>query len=57
MTAQPMPLSLAFEHQKDMKCEILLGDTWGGGGDQGCLPSTQTIRVEILCINVKLNEI
>ena len=32
MTAQPMPLSLAFEHQKDMKCEILLGDTWGGGG-------------------------
>ena len=32
MTAQPMHLSLAFEHQKDMKCEILLGDTWGGGG-------------------------
>ena len=27
-----MHLSLAFEHQKDMKCEILLGDTWGGGG-------------------------
>ena len=42
MTAQPMPLSLAFEHQKDMKCEILLGDTWGGGvgggggENQGC---------------------
>ena len=51
-----MHLSLAFEHQKDMKCEILLGDTWGGG-NQGCLPFTQTIRVEILCINVKLNEI
>ena len=31
MTAQPKHLSLAFEHQKDMKCEILLGDTWGGG--------------------------
>ena len=63
MTAQPMHLSLAFEHQKDMKCEILLGDTWGGGGgekpgeNQGCLPFTRTIRVEILCINIKLNEI
>ena len=63
MTAQPMHLSLAFEHQKDMKCEILLGDTWGGGvggglgENQGCLPFTQTIRVEILCINIKLNEI
>ena len=32
MTAQPTHLSLAFEHQKDMKCEILLEDTWGGGG-------------------------
>ena len=33
-----MHLSLAFEHQKDMKCEVLLGDTWGGGGGgtQGC---------------------
>ena len=63
MTAQPKHLSLAFEHQKDMKCEILLGDTWGGGvgggggENQGCLPFTQTIRVEILCINIKLNEI
>ena len=37
MTAQPMHLSLAFEHQKDMKCEILLGDTWGGGGGPGLL--------------------
>ena len=39
MKAQPMHLSLAFEHQKDMKCEILLGDTCGvgGGGKPGLL--------------------
>ena len=46
MTAQPMHLSLAFEHQKDMKCEILLGDTWGGGvggGGGGRKPGLLTI--------------
>ena len=37
MKAPPMHLSLAFEHQKDMKCEILLGILGGGGGEPGLL--------------------